>query len=136
MRGAVVTGVQTCALPISLFAQALDGLRLRIRERREAIPTEHFGLADDHRLAVDPGLYAAARQTGHIRCCGDRLLVEKLLTIPRNGFSERMIAEPLDGYGNRHEFVVIDTRRRHDVGDARPTRGERDRKSTRLNSSH
>src|SRR3546814_1817607 len=36
-----------------------------------------------------------------------------------------MIAEPLDGYGNRHEFVVIDTRRRHDVGDARPTRGER-----------
>src|SRR3546814_3435407 len=97
-----------------------------------------FGLADEHRLAVDPGLYAAARQTGHIRCCGDRLLVEKLLTIPRNGFSERMIAEPLDGYGNRHEFVVIETRRRHDVGDARPTRGERpgDRKSTRLNSSH
>src|SRR3546814_2240313 len=84
-----------------------------------------FGLADEHRLAVDPGLYAAARQTGHIRCCGDRLLVEKLLTIPRNGFSERMIAEPLDGYGNRHEFVVIDTRRRHDVGDARPPRGER-----------
>src|SRR3546814_3991318 len=93
---ALVTGVQTCALPIY-----------------------------EHRLAVDPGLYAAARQTGHIRCCGDRLLVEKLLTIPRNGFSERMIAEPLDGYGNRHEFVVIDTRRRHDVGDARPTRGER-----------
>src|SRR3546814_11249722 len=116
MRGAVVTGVQTCALPISLFAQALDCLRRLIRERREAIPTEHFGLADEHRLAVDPGLYAAARQTGHIRCCGDRLLVEKLLTIPRNGFSERMIAEPLDGYGNRHEFVVIDTRRPPDVG--------------------
>src|SRR3546814_2293533 len=70
-------------------------------------------ISGEHRLAVDPGLYASPRQTGHIRCCGDRLLVEKLLTIPRNGFSERMIAEPLDGYGNRHEFVVIDTRRRH-----------------------
>src|SRR3546814_8589147 len=106
----------------TLFAQALDCLRRLIRERREAIPTEHFGLADEHRLAVDPGLYAAARQTGHIRCCGDRLLVEKLLTIPRNGFSERMIAAPLDGYGHRHAFVVIANRRPPDGGEARPNR--------------
>src|SRR3546814_293107 len=47
----------------TLFAQALDCLRRLIRERREAIPTEHFGLADEHRLAVDPGLSAPARQT-------------------------------------------------------------------------
>src|SRR3546814_14527724 len=73
----------------TLFAQALDCLRRLIRERREAIPTEHFGLADEHRLAVDPGLYATARKTGHIRCCGDRLLVEKFLTIQSTGFSER-----------------------------------------------
>src|SRR3546814_3754715 len=63
--------------------------------------------------------------TGVQTCALPILLVEKLLTIPRNGFSERMIAEPLDGYGNRHGFVVIDTRRRHDVGDARPRSEER-----------
>src|SRR3546814_17668040 len=68
----------------TLFAQALGCLRRLIRERRDAIPTEHLGLADAHRLAVHPGLYPASSHTALLRCARDWLTVAPSLPSPRH----------------------------------------------------
>src|SRR5690606_39761068 len=117
IRGFHVTGVQTCALPISLdLLNAMQYVR-NARDALMAVDPEHAAVYEANAAA-----YLAELEELH------RRYVELLGSIPEERrilvTSERAFQYLAARYGLREGYVwAIDT-------------DEQDRKSTRLNSSH
>src|SRR3546814_2334031 len=131
--GALVTGVQTCALPIyrePLAGRERDGQRLVAAERDElpadAVETHHLAEVNVDEPAVQRNL--AARDARRDRRMGAQVreLNDDILEAggaDEAGIVEARIARPHDMFGG-----VAVAQPCGDIG--------QDRKSTRLNSSH
>src|SRR2546425_4953973 len=129
IRDKLVTGVQTCALPISPGASRASCGADTLRAPRL---DSYTGTSDgrDATASAPQGLAVAGRSPGGLVRIG--LLLHRLV---------RLGAHPDAGMRNRdHEAVAHPQRTRLVGGERLPPLGRqlsrRDRKSTRLNSSH
>jgi hypothetical protein len=111
----------------AVLAQLRDCVLRALPQRRNALTSEHLGLADPHRLAIHARGDAPTGQALEVAGSRHGTIVQTFAAVLDDRLGQGMVAQRFDGDSQRQQLAFIGAIDGHDISDARTTFGQRAR---------